>query len=357
MMQRAFLAIVVGLVVIVILAFMTTYTVRFTETAVVTRAGERVATVDEPGLRLKFPLLDSVTKYDKRLRLLESRAITQQTADDSQIVVEAFATWRVNDPYVFYQRFRNAGDRASQHFQAADDVLETALVSALPAVSQYRIDELFTSNPGGSRLPELENRILEAIRGGADNQQTLDSYGIEVTMVGINRVLLPDETTNKVVERMGATRDRLAQEAESQGEAEATAIRAQAQADAEKIRLFATRRASEIIARGEAEAAEYLLAQRANEDLAVFLRELDFMRNAMAKRFTLVLPSSTFGMGLFSPASAGASGSPLGDGIIPVTAPAFDSMSIDVGGPTSFGLPTAPSAAASGGAASQEAGR
>jgi regulator of protease activity HflC (stomatin/prohibitin superfamily) len=113
--------------------------------------------------------------------------------------------------------------------------------------------------------------------------------------------VLPEETTSKVIERMGANRDRLAQELESQGTARATAIRAQANADARKIREFAQRRAAEIRARGEFEAQEYLAQQNTNAELAVFLQNLELMRDAMSKRFTLVLSASDYGLGLFSP--------------------------------------------------------
>lgn len=304
-MHRLFLALMVGLVVVAITAFMTTYTVRFTETAVVTRAGRKVAEVERPGLKFKIPLIDRVTKYDKRVRLLQTRSVTQQTADESQIIVEAFATWRVTNPYEFYQRFRNAGERPEDQFEAAADVLRSNLMSAMSETANFRIDELFSSEPGGTKLPELEERIARAVREGFGEGQTLAAYGVELTMVGINRVLLPEETTGKVIERMGANRDRLAQEIESQGQAEATAILARAEADVEKIRTFAQRRASEIVARGEVEAAEYLEAQRSNERLAVFLQRIDFMKQAMAKKFTLVL-SDDFTTDIFSPGAAGA---------------------------------------------------
>jgi membrane protease subunit HflC len=247
-------------------------------------------------------VIDQVTRYDKRLRLLRTRSVTQQTADDSQIIVETFALWRVADPYVFFQRFRSAGDRPEDHFIAADDVLRSRLMSALSETSRFRIDDLFSPEQGTSQLPELEKRMLAAVIGSADVKANgLDQYGIEVTFVGINRVLLPEETTTKVVERMGANRDRIAQEITSQADAEARAIIAQANADAEKIKTFARRRASEIVARGESEAAVWLSEQNSDADLAVFLQQIEFMKDAMARRLTLVLATSDFGMELFSP--------------------------------------------------------
>lgn len=313
-MQRLLRPLLTILFVLAIVAFAFTYTVRFTEMAVVTtfgRAGEH-AVKEEPGLKFKWPYpIQSVTKYDTRVRVLQTRSQTQQTADDSQIIVEAFATWRVSNPLWFFQRFSNAGGRAVDHYAAAEDILQTTLRSALGETSKYRLDELFNPDASRSKLGELEGRILALLASDMGVVSSMDEagagprglaeYGIEVTLVGINRIVLPEDTTSKVIERMGANRDRLAQELESQGTARATAIRAKAEADARKIRAFAQRRAAEIRSKGEDEAAEFLAQQASDPELAIFLQNVQMMREAMAKRFTLVLSASDFGMGLFSP--------------------------------------------------------
>ena len=317
-MYKVIRPVIVVLFLLAIAAFTLTYTVRFTETAVLTRFGNHVKTTTEPGLQFKLPYpIHSVTKYDKRLRVLQTRSSTQQMADNSQVIIEAFATWRVADPLVFFQRFSNAGDRSALHYTAAEDILRSSLMSALSETSNYRIDELFTAEPGGTKLPELEEMILGRLvsgEGGAGSGSRLAEYGIEVTRVGINRVLLPESTSGEVIKRMGAGRDRLKQDLESQGQAEATAIRAQAQAAADKIRSFAQRRAAEIRAKGELEAAEYLAAQDQAPDLAVFLQNIELMKDAMAKKFTLVLSASDYGLGIFSP-SAMDEGGVLGGGL------------------------------------------
>lgn len=296
--------IITVLFVLAIVLFTTTYTVRFTESAVLTtmgRAGEG-AVKTEPGLKFKWPYpFQSVTKYDNRLRLLQTRSTQIQLADDSQIIVEAFATWRVADPLKFFQRFSNAGERTAEHARAAEDILDSALSSTLGEVSRYSLNDLFTAEDDGTKLPEVEDRMLAVLRTNREAGQSLSDYGIEVTTVGINRILLPEETTGRVIERMGAVRDSLAQELSSRGSARAAAIRAQAEADAEKIRVFAQRRAQEIRALGEEEAAQFYAAQAQNEELAVFLQKIDLMKNAMAKKFTLILSTSDYGLELFTP--------------------------------------------------------
>lgn len=281
------------------------YTVRFTETAVRTTfgaAGES-SIRDEPGFYFKWPYpVQSVTKYDRRVRLVTTRSETQQTADDFQIVVEAYMTYRVSDPLQFFRRFSSAGDRAQDHYRKAEnDVLRDRLRSQLGETSRYRMGQLFTPERGASALPELEARILEQLRTGGEGGLSLEQYGVEVVTVGIDRIVLPEDTTRRVMDRMGANRDRLAERYEAEGTANADSIQAKARADAEKIRAFARQKAAQIERRGQAEAAPFLAEMAQDEELAVFLAQLDFVRESMSKRTTLVLSTSDFGMGLFSP--------------------------------------------------------
>ena len=57
-------------------------------------------------------------KYDNRLRFLQARSQTQQTADNRQVIVEAYCTWRVDNPLKFFQSYGNAGARSSYDAQA-----------------------------------------------------------------------------------------------------------------------------------------------------------------------------------------------------------------------------------------------
>lgn len=284
--------------------FMISYTIRYTETGVVTTFGaaSEASVVDEPGLHWKLPFAQSVTKYDRRVRLVRARSETQQTADDFQIVVEAYMTYRVTDPLKFFQRFSSAGDRATEHYRKAEnDVLRDRLRAQLGETSTYRIDDLFTPERGASRLPELEQRIFDKLAAGGSSGLGMGEYGIEVVTVGIDRVVLPEGTTTKVMDRMGANRDRLAERYESEGDSQAKSIIAGAESDAAKILAFATRKAAEIERRGLEEAAPYLAQQMSNERLAVFLRELEFVKQARAKQVTLILSTSDFGLGIFHP--------------------------------------------------------
>lgn len=295
--------VVAAVVLIALVSRMVTYSLRFTEVAVVTTFGEagENSTITSPGLHFKAPYpIQSVTKYDTRVRFMQTRSETQQTADDRQIVVEAFVTWRVRDPLAFFQRFSNAGEREADHYRRAEEILRSALRSGLSETSRYRMDELFTSE-GRSKLPELEARVLATMTGTGTGGQSLASAGILVEAVGVNRVVLPEETTTAVFDRMAADRDRLVKEIEAQGFSSAEAIRSSARAQAETIRAFASARAEEIRTQGDIEGARFLGMMSANPELATFLRNMEFMATVMSRRITLVFPTTMPGFDVFRP--------------------------------------------------------
>lgn len=306
-MKRMIPIILTVVFVLAMVAFSVSYSVRFTEAAVVTTFGKASAesTITEPGLRFKWPYpIQSVTTYDTRMRLLQTRAEAQQTRDDKQIIIEAFLAWRVSDPLVFYQRFSNAGGRSEDHFAAAEATLRSLLSGALAETGKYALTELF-SPEGDSKLPELEGRILATLRHPEGGSATVADYGIEPASVGIYRVRLAEETTQAVNEAIAANRDRLAKGIESQGDAEAEAIRAKAREDRERILAFARRRAREIEAQGDTAAARFRAEMNEFPELAVFLANLDFIREAFSNRTTVILSTDSPGLRLLDPQQVG----------------------------------------------------
>lgn len=289
------------LFVVVLLLSAVTYTVRFTEAAVLTtfgKAGEG-AIKTEPGLKWKLPYpIQSVTKYDTRLQWVQTRSQTQVTNDQSQIVVEGFCTWRVKDPLKFFQRYSNAGPSAQDHYRKAEENVRSSLQAALSAVGNYRMNELFSSTPGATKLPELEKRIKETMSGAGSGGVAASDYGIEVVDVGLSRVILPEATTKVVLERMIENRKRLVKEIESKGEAEAVRIKSNAEEMAKSITEFAKQRAETIRAIGDLEAKPYYEKMNTNPRLAVFLKNVELISALSSRRTTIVTSTGMPGMGL-----------------------------------------------------------
>ncbi|MEO1130071.1 MAG: SPFH domain-containing protein [Planctomycetota bacterium] len=287
------------------LVFMMTFTVGFTEKAVVTTFGKAGPddVVTDPGLKFKWPApIQSATVYDTRVRLQEIRDETQQTADQRQVVVGAFLTWRVDDPLLFYQRFRgDAGADPREHYRIAERSLESVFRSAMAEVSRYRFDQLFTTE-GDSSIASLEDAILSRLnasreQGGGE----VSRYGIEVKMVGIKSIELPEQATSEVFEQMRSTREKLAADAESQGQSIAASIRSKAESDVRTILDFAANRAAELQAQGDREAARWLEVQQQAPALAEFMRKVEFLRSGFGKSTNIFFTPNTPGLEVFGP--------------------------------------------------------
>lgn len=302
-MQRLIIFILAGLFVLMLLAVTLTYSVRFTEAAVLTTFGKasEESTIKDPGLRFKLPYpIQSVTTYDTRARLLETRLEAQQTADDKQIIVESFLVWRVSEPLEFFRRFSNSGRRAEDHYARASSSLTTLLRGAMAETGRFNLSELFTPEIGASKIPELEAAMMAALNSPGEQGQTLADYGIEAVQVGISRILLGEETTGAINDQMAATRDRLAKELEDEGAAAAVAIRTKASSDAQRILAFARLRAQEIRQTGVIEASQFTSQMDEMPSLATFLAGIDFMKRAYGQRITLILTADSPGLSLLS---------------------------------------------------------
>ena len=79
------------------------FTINQIEQVVVTRFGEPVRVVKEPGLHFKVPFLEMVAFFDKRLMSVELSALEVTLGDKRRVMVDAFGRYRIVDPLKFYQ--------------------------------------------------------------------------------------------------------------------------------------------------------------------------------------------------------------------------------------------------------------
>jgi membrane protease subunit HflC len=93
----------VALVIVLVLAANTLFTVQQTQYALVLRFGEVVRALSEPGLYFKIPLVDTVISLDKRILDLDVAPQTVVESEQKQLVVDSFARYRIRDPLAFYR--------------------------------------------------------------------------------------------------------------------------------------------------------------------------------------------------------------------------------------------------------------
>ncbi len=237
----------------------------------------------EPGYGFKLPSpIQKVRVYSKKVQLLEDQSSEIQTADGYAVIIKLYLAWRIEDPYAFFLRLKTENEAHKQL---------TSMLSELKAVvSTYRFDQLVNTDADKIKLEEIEQKSLEHLREklGAINP----GYGIKIEQVGIRRIILPEDTTEKVFERMAKTRELLAERARSEGDAEAKNIISQAETAQRRILAFAQRRAQAIRDEGNREAAQYFSAFREDPEFAIFQRQIEALQKMLAHNTTFILDAN-----------------------------------------------------------------
>jgi len=280
-----------------LLLYTVTFTVRTNEAVVVTTFGKADAggayggDGKGEGLHFKWPWpIQDVRRFDTRIQTHEAQLEQVQTADAKQVVVGVYVAWRIKEPLAFIEKVGTT--------KKGDEQLDARLRDAKSELSRFRFDELTHPDPAQNRLEAAEQAMLDRLRKDVQEQ----GYGIEIDSVGVRRLILPDP--KPVFEQMRNTRQKIAQQARSEGQAQASDIRTRAQTGESIILAFAERRAAAIRAEGEAEAAKYYDTFRQNEDLAIFLRQIETLRETLKQNSTFVLDARTEPIGMLVPPKA-----------------------------------------------------
>ena len=178
------------IIVALIVAYGTLFTVYQTRQALVVRLGQPIRVVTEPGLNFKIPLIDTVIYIDKRILDLENPAQEVIASDQKRLVVDAFARYRIKDALKFYQSVGSV--------EGANSRLSTLLNSALRRV----LGEATLTQVVRDQREQLMARVREQL----DNEA--QAFGISIVDVRIRRADLPEQNSQAVYQRMQTERQR-----------------------------------------------------------------------------------------------------------------------------------------------------
>jgi membrane protease subunit HflC len=273
-----------GLLLVLGLAAATMQLVRAGSAAVVTRFGNPVRVVTEPGLAWKFPApIERAVEVDLRLHTTASGIHGVLTKDGLSIVVQAWVAWKVpgNDDTIrhFLRAVQNNPDEAANK-------LRTLLGSSLETVtSRFELAQLLNTDPARVQLDVYEQALRESISVQGQTQ-----FGIAIAGVGIERLMLPETTVGATISRMAAERDTVAEEKKANGRRTAGQIRTDAERDARIAKAKANQEASSIEANAGTEAARiYEVSHQTDPQLYTFLRSLDTLEEILSPTSRLVL--------------------------------------------------------------------
>jgi modulator of FtsH protease HflC len=270
--------------VVLLVVYMITFQVRFSEQAVRVRFGKLVPGAVEPGLHLRWPFLEQVAKYDVRLRSLDLAETELKTQDGQTLVVGCYALWRIKDPLQFHIRL---GDEVE-----AQNRLRT------------RINQDRNAVIGRHNMTDFVNLDAEVVARGHDQMyreirdaaaaSLLADFGIELVEVGIRRISVPESTTTAILAAMSEERNAIAARYTEEGKALAQTITSSAESARRQIIAFVDNRAQEIESDGT-KASQRILAQIKTEDAEFFvwLRYLEALKASLRQRTTIILDSSS----------------------------------------------------------------
>ncbi|MBK7579334.1 MAG: protease modulator HflC [Myxococcales bacterium] len=260
----------------IILVGQSTFQVDEGELAIVTQFGEFKRTVDAPGLYLKTPFAQTVTRMERRIMGSDTPPAEYLTLDKKRLVADPVTRWRVVDPLVFFKTVHDETGAKAR----LDDIINSEMRRELASRD-------FGQIIGNERDPMMQ-RVAAAVR-----TQTKE-FGIEIVDVRIKRADLPKEVQESVYARMRAERDRVAKQYRSEGEEESAKIHADT--DKEKTILLAKAYETAQKARGEGDAEGtkiYAQAYGKAPEFYAFLRSLDTYEKAMGQQTNLVLSTGS----------------------------------------------------------------
>jgi len=285
-MKNSLTLLVAVLIVLVLLVHMFLFQVRYDQVAVVTTFGKAgpssiTPTRKWPYLRWPWPI-QGVTRYPKRLQVLEDQLEEQQTADGYGVIINTYLAWRIENPLKFFAEL--------QQIEMAEEQLNAKVRDARAIISQYRFNQLVNTDSDRVELAQIEQRVEEQL------QSQVGDLGIQIEQFGIQRIVLPETVTETVFVVMGETRRRIAENTRASGAAEAEAIKSRAESIKTRILAFANGHAERIRAKGDQEAAEYFGAFAKDEEFAIFIRRLKAMEKIYGDGVgtTVILPADEF---------------------------------------------------------------
>ena len=261
-------------------AYSTMFTVYQTRQALVVRFGEPIRQITEPGLNFKYPWIDTVIHIDKRILDIESPEKQEVIASDQKrLVVDAFARYKIVEPLLFYQTVGSV--------EGANARLLTLLNSALRRV----LGEVTLMQVVRDQREEL----MAKVRAQLENEA--QAFGIKVVDVRIRRADLPDQNSQAIYSRMQTERQQEAAQFRAEGSRRSQEIKAKADRDVTVLLAEATSAAERTRGDGDAERNRVFAdAYGRDADFFSFYRAMQAYEQGLQKGDTRLLlrPDSDF---------------------------------------------------------------
>jgi membrane protease subunit HflC len=257
----------IAVVLIVVLARMSVFTVDQRDYAVKFQFREIVQADYKPGLHFKVPFVQSVQRYPKRIINFEHQEEKFLTGEKKNLIVDYFVMWRIIDPAQYYRAV--GGD-------------ETLAVERLSAIIKEGIKAAISQRTVQQVVSAERSELMEEMLKNA--RERTPELGIQLVDVRVKRIDLSEEVSESVYNRMRQERQRVASQLRAEGDEEYERIRADADRQRTVILSEAYRDAERIRGAGDARAAEiYAQTAAKDRDFYAFYRSMQAYRRALGR--------------------------------------------------------------------------
>ena len=185
---------VIGLVV-----YLSLFTVKEINQAIVLQFGDPRKIVTEAGLQFKMPFIQNVVFLDRRILSLDPPPAEVIASDQKRLIVDAYARFKIIDPLKFYI---SVGD-------------ERVARSRLATIINSRIRSVLGKQSLATLLSEERSTQMSIIQEGVNVEA--EKFGITIIDVRIKRADLPQANSEAIYKRMQTEREREAKEFRARG--------------------------------------------------------------------------------------------------------------------------------------------
>ena len=238
------------------------------KSAIVLNLGRVVRTDVGPGLHFKWPMVESVRVFDRRLQVLDAEPERYLSADKQDVSVDFFAVGQIENMRAFY---RATGGDETVAVQRLAPIIKDSLRNEINSRTLLQV-------VSGDRASFVGKQLAAINRGAA-------TLGIKIVDIRIKRIDLPQDSNvlKSVYDQMRSQRLQVASQLRAEGVELSQTITSKAERDKVVLLAEAERDAQLMRGEGDAEAAK-LYAQAAGKDPSfyAFQRSLEAYRKSFA---------------------------------------------------------------------------
>ena len=268
-----------AIIVIGIVIYLSLFTVKEINQAIVLQFGDPKRIINTPGLQVKIPFIQNVVYLDRRILSLDPAPEEVIASDQKRLIVDAFARFKIVDPLKFYISVGN----------------ERVARSRLATIINSRLRSVLGTQSLATLLSEDRTKQMAIIQEGVNKEA--EKFGIEIIDVRIKRADLPQANSEAIYRRMQTEREREAKEFRAKGAEMAVTITSTA--DKEVTVILANAKKQSEIMKGEGDGLRNKIFAEAfgkDPDFFAFYRAMQAYETALIGGETSLIlsPDSEF---------------------------------------------------------------